>query len=64
MGKKLGFGSGMNNPYHIFRELKKFLGVNIFKFCDVDPGYGMEKIRIRDGKVGSGIRDGKKSDPG
>jgi hypothetical protein len=47
-------------------------GVKILKFFDVDPGSGMEKIRIRGGKnsdpgwkkLGSGIRDGKNSDPG
>jgi hypothetical protein len=35
-----------------------FFGVKIFKFFVSDPGSGMEKIRIRDGKnldLGSGI---------
>ncbi len=48
----------MNNPESYFRELKKNFGVNILKFFDADPGSGMEKIRIRDGKSsdpGSGI---------
>ena len=52
-------GSGMNNPDHIFLELRNhffaFLGVKILKFFDEDPGSGMETVRIR---------DGKKSDPG
>jgi hypothetical protein len=52
-------GSGMNNPGHIFKELRNyffaFLGVRILKFFDEDPGSGMETVRIR---------DGKKSDPG
>ena len=57
-------GSGMNNPDHIFLELRNhffaFLGVKILKFFDEDPGSGMETVRIRDPgwkKVGSGIRD-------
>jgi hypothetical protein len=59
-------GSGMNNPDHIFLELRNhffaFFGVKILKFFDEDPGSW-----IRDGDSsdpGSGIRDGKKSDPG
>jgi hypothetical protein len=57
-------GSGMNNPDHIFLELRNhffaFWGVKILKFFDEDPGSGMETVRIRDPgwkKVGSGIRD-------
>ena len=57
-------GSGMNNPDHIFLELRNhffaFFGVKILKFFDEDPGSGMETVRIRDPgwkKVGSGIRD-------
>ncbi len=41
--------------------------MKILKFFDADPGSGMETVRIRDPgwkKVGSGIRDGKKSNPG
>jgi hypothetical protein len=52
-------GSGMNNPDHIFSSLETifllFLGVKILKFFDEDPGWR---------QFGSGIRDGKKSDPG
>jgi hypothetical protein len=52
-------GSGMNNPDHIFWSLETifllFWGVKILKFFDVDPGWR---------QFGSGIRDGKKSDPG
>jgi hypothetical protein len=57
-------GSGMNNPDHIFLELRNhfyaFFGVKKLKFFDEDPGSGMETVRIRDPgwkKVGSGIRD-------
>ena len=57
-------GSGMNNPDHIFLELRNhffaFFGVKILKFFDEDPGSGMETVRIRDPgwkRVGSGIRD-------
>ncbi len=35
--------------------------------ADRDPGFGMEKVRIRDSewkKFGSGILDGNNSDPG
>jgi hypothetical protein len=43
-------------PGSYFRELRNhFFWVKIPKFFDADPGYGMEKIRIR---------DGKNSDPG
>jgi hypothetical protein len=48
-------GSGMNNPDHISESLETIFWVKIFKFFDADPGSGMEKIRIR---------DGKNSDPG
>jgi hypothetical protein len=54
-------GSGMNNPDHIFLELRNhffaFFGVKILNSL----------MRIRDPgwrQFGSGIRDGKKSDPG
>jgi hypothetical protein len=49
MGKKSGSESGMNK--------KKLFWVKIpvLKFFDTDPGWK---------KFGSGIRDGKKSDPG
>jgi hypothetical protein len=65
-------GSGMNNPDHILHiELRNhffaFFGVKILIFFDEDPGSGMETVRIRDPgwrQFGSGIRDGKKSDPG
>jgi hypothetical protein len=57
MGKKLGFGSGMNNPDHISESLKKFWGLKYSNslmwiqdpgWKNSDPGW---KI------VGSGIRD-------
>jgi hypothetical protein len=75
MGKKSGSGSGIRNPDHISKSLETIFWVKILKFFDADlgwkkntePGSGMEKSRIRDQgwkKVGSGIRDGKKSDPG
>jgi hypothetical protein len=48
MGKKSGSGSGMNNPDHISDSLKRqFFGLKYLNFFDVDPGSGMEKIRIR-----------------
>jgi hypothetical protein len=54
-------GSGMNNPDHIFKSLETifllFLGLkylnSLMRFRD--PGWR---------QFGSGIRDGKKSDPG
>jgi hypothetical protein len=56
MGKKSGSGSGMNNPDHISESFETIFWVKILKFFDVDPGFGMEKIRIRDGKkFGSGM---------
>ncbi len=55
MGKKSGSGSGMNHADHISESLKINFWVKILKFFDVDPGWK---------KIGSGIRDGEKSDPG
>jgi hypothetical protein len=51
MGKKSGYGSGMNNPDHISETLETNFWIKILKFC----GSGMVKIRIR---------DEKNSDPG
>jgi hypothetical protein len=51
MGKKSGSVSGMNNPAHIFESLEPL--VKILK--SLDPGWK---------KFGSGIRDGKNTDPG
>ncbi len=48
MGKKSG--SRMNHPDHISESLKTISWVKILKFFDADPGFGMVKIRIRDGK--------------
>jgi hypothetical protein len=45
----------MNNPYHISESLERTFWVKILDFFDADPGSGMEKIRIW---------DGKNSDPG
>jgi hypothetical protein len=50
MGKKSESGSRMNNQDHISWSLETIFWVKIPKFFDADPG--------------SGIRDGKKSDPG
>jgi hypothetical protein len=50
MGKKTGSGSGMNNPDHISESLVTNNLIKILKFFYADPGSGMEKIRIRDGK--------------
>ncbi len=52
----------MNNQDHISESLETIFWVKILKFFDSDPVYGMEKVRIRDGK--NRIRDGKNSDPG
>jgi hypothetical protein len=60
MGKKSGSGSGMNNPDHISESLITIFRVKILKFFDVEPGFGMKKIRIWDGKnsdLGSRIRN-------
>jgi hypothetical protein len=45
-----GSGSGMNKTDHIFESLEKIFWMKILKFFDADPGSGLEKIRIRDGK--------------
>jgi hypothetical protein len=49
----------MNNPDHTFYSLETyfllFFRVKILKFFDEDPGWR---------QFGSGIRDGKKADPG
>jgi hypothetical protein len=56
MGRKSASGSGIRDeePRSYFLELRNhffgFFGVKILKFFDEDPG--------------SGIRNGKKSDPG
>jgi hypothetical protein len=72
-GRKSASGSGIRDeqPGSYFLELRNhfsaFLGVKILTFFDEDPGSGMETVRIRDPgwrQLGSGIRDGKKSDPG
>jgi hypothetical protein len=58
MGKKSGSGCGMNNPDHISKSLETILWLKYLKVFDVDPGSGIEKILIRDGKnsdPGSGI---------
>jgi hypothetical protein len=49
MGKKLGFGSVVNNPDHISESLRKIVfWVKIHKFFEADPGSGMEKIWVPD----------------
>jgi hypothetical protein len=59
MGKKSGSGSGMNNPDHISESLETIFWVKIRQFFDMDP-----RSVVRDKtKFGSGIREGKKSDP-
>ncbi len=40
----------MNNPDHISESLETIFRVKMLKFFDADPGSGMEKIWIRDGK--------------
>jgi hypothetical protein len=50
MGKNPDSGSesGINNPDHIFESLETIFWVKTLEFLDVDPGSGMDKIRIRD----------------
>jgi hypothetical protein len=38
----------MNNPDHISESLEAW--VKVLNFFDADPGFGMEKNRIRDRK--------------
>jgi hypothetical protein len=40
----------MNNLDHISESLETIFSFKILKFLDADPGSGMEKIRIRNGK--------------
>jgi hypothetical protein len=47
----------MNNPDHMSWSLETILWVKKLKFFDANPGSRMEKF-------GSGMPDGKKSDPG
>jgi hypothetical protein len=59
MGKNSGSEFGIriwnDQPRSYFRELRNIFWVKILKLFDADPG----------GKIfGSGIRDGKNSDPG
>jgi hypothetical protein len=59
MGEKSGSGIRIRDeqPDHISESLEPFFWVKILEFFDAYPGSGMENF-------GSGIRDGKKSDPG
>jgi hypothetical protein len=52
MGKKQDPepGSRMDNPDHISESVETMFLVKILKLFYADPGYGMEKIWIRDGK--------------
>jgi hypothetical protein len=45
----------MNNPNHFSESLETIFWVEILKFFDADPEWE---------KFGSGMRDGKNSDPG
>jgi hypothetical protein len=56
-GRKSASGSGIRDeqPGSYFLELFAFFGVKILKFFDEDPGWR---------QFGSGIRTGKKADPG
>jgi hypothetical protein len=49
--KKSGSGSGMNNPDHISESLETIFRVKILEFFHADPGSGIGKIRILDGKI-------------
>jgi hypothetical protein len=48
MGKKIRIR--IKNPDHISESLETIFWVKILKIFDADPGSGMEKIWIRDGK--------------
>jgi hypothetical protein len=61
MGMKSGFGIRIRVPDHIYESLETIFWVKILKFFDAYPGSGMEKIRIRDPRIGTGW---KKSEPG
>jgi hypothetical protein len=37
-----------NNPDHISESLETIFGFKVLKFFDADPGFEIEKIRIRD----------------
>jgi hypothetical protein len=50
----------MNIPDHISERLEKFFGLKILKYFDADPGSGIRNLF----DSGSGIRDGKNSNPG
>ncbi len=58
MGEKSRSGSGMNILDHTSESLETIFWVKILKFFNADPGSG----NLLD--PGSGIRDGKNSDPG
>jgi hypothetical protein len=68
MGIKSGPGSGMNIPDHMSESLETIFWVKILKFFNADPrsgdgnnsdpGFGMEKIRIRDKHPGSATLPG------
>jgi hypothetical protein len=55
MVKKSGSGSGINKPDQISESLETIFCAKVLKFFDADPGWK---------NFGSGIRDGKISDPG
>jgi hypothetical protein len=62
MGKKSESGSGMNNPDHISEYLQTIFWVKILKIFYADPEW--KKCGSGWKKFGSGIRDGKNTDPG
>jgi hypothetical protein len=41
----------MNNPGHISESLETIFLVKILEFFDAEPGSGIGKIRIMDGKI-------------
>jgi hypothetical protein len=51
MGKKLGFGSGMNSAYHISERSETIF--KILKFFNADPRWKKFESRIRDKHPGS-----------
>jgi hypothetical protein len=55
MGKKSGFGSGMNNMNNFSESRATIFWFKIHPFFDADPGWK---------KFGCGIQDRKNSNPG
>ncbi len=62
MGKKIRIRIRDEQPGSYFRELRNNFWVKTLKFFEADPDQGSRIRNLFD--PGSGIQDGKKSDPG